>query len=221
MAEISRADPPANPLTEVYEIGLLLHCICAIAGLGVPDRLARENLELPDLATFVGAREEPLWLVLRFLAAHRLATLQDRQVALADIGHLLCKDHPQSMWSAFAAVGPADAAHALAHTLRTGNAAVEKALGTSFWSHLAAHPEEQEIFDDQMRQHAEEQVSPLHCRLGMADSRHDSRYRRWSRCLARGSTAEGTVPAGCPAGTTPGHCARPIVPYRATLDRSL
>jgi hypothetical protein len=64
------------------------------------------------------------------------------------------------MWPAFAAVGPADAAHALTHTLRTGNAAAEKALGTPFWDYLAAHPKEQEMFDGLMRQQAENVVSP-------------------------------------------------------------
>lgn len=147
-------------LSDVYEIGLVLHCVCAIVRIGVPDRLAGENLELSDLAASVGACEEPLWRVLRFLAAHGLMTLEGRRIGLTDTGRRLCKDHPQSMWSSFAAIGPVDAAHALTYTLRTGNAAIEKALGASLWGYLAAHPREQEIFNALMSRHAREQVSP-------------------------------------------------------------
>lgn len=150
----------AYKLSDVYEIGLVLHCICAVVRLGVPDRLAAENLEITELATSVGVREEPLWRVLRFLAGQRLVTLEDRQVALTDLGRQLCRDHPQSMWPAFAHVGPADVAHALTYSLRTGNAAIEEALGTSFWGYLAAHPKEQETFDALMVQQARNLVSP-------------------------------------------------------------
>lgn len=158
MADDSRA--ASRELPDIYEMGLLLHCICAVVRLGVPDFLAGGKLELSDLATSVGACEEPLWRVLRFLAAHGVVSLDGRQIALAGKGHLLRKDYPRSMWSAFAAIGAADVAHALVYTLRTGNAAVEKALGTSFWSYLAAHPDEQEMFDANMRRQARYLVSP-------------------------------------------------------------
>jgi O-methyltransferase domain len=147
-------------LADIYEFGLALHCICAVVRLGVPDLLAGGSLEVSDLATSTGAREEPLWRVLRFLEDYGVVALIGRKVALADKGHLLRKDHRRSMWPTFAAIGPADAAHALAFTLRTGNAAAEEALGTSFWNYLATHPDEQEIFDAQMSQQARIQILP-------------------------------------------------------------
>lgn len=158
MADDVQAD--VNALSDIFETGLVLHCICAIVRLGVPDLLAGKNLALSDLAASVGVREDPLWRVLRFLAAHRVVTLHDGRVSLADMGYLLCKEHPRSMWSAFGAVGPADAAHALGYTLRTGNAAVEKALGTSFWNYLAEHPEAQEVFDTLMHRQARDLAAP-------------------------------------------------------------
>lgn len=148
-------------LSEIYETGVLMHCICAIVRLGVPERLARGSMELTDLASAVEVRSEPLWRVLRFLAAHQLVTLDGRRVALSGPGRLLCKDHPLSKWSIFAAVGAADTAHDLAYTLRTGNAAIEKALGASLWGYLAANPEEQEMFDALMERHAREVAMPL------------------------------------------------------------
>jgi hypothetical protein len=158
MADEPQADVFA--LSDIYETGLVLHCICAIVRLGVPELLGEKDLTLSDLASSADIRKEPLWRVLRFLAAHRIVTLNDRRVALTDTGRLLCKNAPRSMWSAFASVGPADAAHALTYTLQTGKAAVEKALGTSFWSYLAAHPREQEMFDALMHRQARDLVSP-------------------------------------------------------------
>lgn len=154
----SRTDSYA--LSQIYETGLLLHCICAVVRLGVPERLAQGSMEVTDLASSVETRDEPLWRVLRFLAAHRLVTLDGHRVALSGMGRLLCRDHPLSMWSTFAAVGSADVAHDLAYTLRTGNAAAEKALGTSFWNYLAANTEEQEMFDALMKRHANEVALP-------------------------------------------------------------
>jgi len=148
-------------LTNVYEAGLLVHCICAIVRLGVPDLLAKKSMGLSDLAASADACEEPLWRVLRFLAAHGLVTLHgDSQIELSEKGRLLCKEYPGSMWAAFAAVGAVDTAHALVYTLRTGNAAAEQALGASFWSYLAAHPREQELFDANMRRQARALVWP-------------------------------------------------------------
>lgn len=155
-------DPQADvfALSDIYETGLVMHCVCAIVRLGIPELLEEKDLTLSALATSADINKEPLWRVLRFLAAHRIVTLDDGRVALTDMGRLLCKDQPRSMWSAFASVGPADAAHALTYTLQTGKAAVEKALGASFWSYLAAHPREQEIFDALMHRQARDLVSP-------------------------------------------------------------
>lgn len=144
-----------HALARIYEFGLLWHCIGAIAKLEVPDRLAVENMTLPDLAAAVGAREDPLWRVLRFLATHGLIALDGHHVGLTDFGRVLCKDHPYSMWSTFAAPGPADVAHALTYTLRTGNAAADKVFGAPFWDYLAEHPHEQETFDALMRRQAQ------------------------------------------------------------------
>jgi O-methyltransferase len=54
-----------------------------------------------------------------------------------------------------------DVAHSLTETLRTGQAAALTVLGVSFWEYLAAHPDQEELFGEQMRQQA--QVLSLPC----------------------------------------------------------
>src|SRR6266540_1181668 len=103
-------DPVADvrAVFDVFETGLVWHCMCAVTRLDVPDRLAGGPLAVPQLAAAVGAHEDSL-----------------RRV------------------------------------LRTGQAATLTALGAPYWEYLAAHPDQQALFGEQMRQQA--QISSLPC----------------------------------------------------------
>jgi hypothetical protein len=129
------------------------HCLCAITRLEVPERLAAGPL--PELAAAVSADQDALGRVLRLVADHHIVTLQDDQVSLTDRGRLLCRDHPASLSAAFATVGTADVAHGLTDTLRTGRAAAPRVLGMPYWEYLAAHPDQQTLFDQAMVQRAQ------------------------------------------------------------------
>jgi len=150
------ADPAADrqALVEVINLGLLWHCLCAITRLEVPERLAAGPLPLAELAAAVGAHQDALWRVLRLVADHQIVTLEQDRVALADRGRLLCRDHPASLSAAFATVGNSDVAHGLIDTLRTGRAAAPRVLGMPYWDYLAAHPDQQALFDQAMLQRA-------------------------------------------------------------------
>jgi O-methyltransferase domain len=88
-------------------------------------------------------------------------TFEADRVGLTDRGRLLCHDHPASLSAAFATVGTADVAHGLTETLRTGQAAAPRVLGMPYWDYLAAHPDQQALFDQSMVQRA--QVLSLAC----------------------------------------------------------
>jgi hypothetical protein len=93
--------------------------------------------------------------VLRWVADHGIVTFEQGRVGLTERGRLLCRDHPASLRGAFAALGVQDVAHALTGTLRSGRAAAPGVLGVpSFWDYLAAHPEQQALFDEAMLQRA-------------------------------------------------------------------
>jgi O-methyltransferase domain len=150
-------DPAADrqTLAEVINLGLLWHCLCAITRLEVPERLAAGPLPIPQLAVAVGADQDALWRVLRLVADHHIVTLEGDRVGLTDRGRLLCPDHPSSLQAAFATVGTADVAHGLADTLRTGQPAAPRVLGMGYWEYLAAHPDQQALFDQSMVQRAQ------------------------------------------------------------------
>jgi ubiquinone/menaquinone biosynthesis C-methylase UbiE len=142
-------------LVEVINLGLLWHCLCAITRLEVPERLAAGPIPLGELAAAVGAHPEALWRVLRLVADHHIVTVEGDRVGLTGRGRLLCRDHPASMSAAFATVGSADLAHGLTETLRTGRAAAPRVLGMGYWDYLAAHPDQQALFDQAMVQRAQ------------------------------------------------------------------
>jgi O-methyltransferase domain len=150
-------DPAADrqALVEVINLGLLWHCLCAITRLEVPERLAAGPLPVAELAVATGTDEDALRRVLRLVADHQIVTLQGDRVGLTDRGRLLCRDHPSSLSAAFAAVGDPDVAHGLTDTLRTGRAAAPRVLGMPYWDYLAAHPEQQALFDMAMVQRAQ------------------------------------------------------------------
>ena len=156
-------DPAADrqALVEVINLGLLWHCLCAITRLEVPERLAAGPLPVAELAAAVGADQDALRRVLRLVADHHIVTFEGDRVGLTDRGRLLCRDHPSSLQAAFATVGTADVAHGLTDTLRTGQAAAPGVLGMPYWDYLAAHPDQQALFDQAMVQRA--QVLSLAC----------------------------------------------------------
>jgi hypothetical protein len=150
-------DPAADrrALVEVINLGLLWHCLCAIARLEVPERLAAGPLPIAQLAAAVGANHDALWRVLRLVADHHIVTFEGDRVGLTDWGRLLCRDHPASLSAAFATIGTADVAHGLTDTLRTGRAAAPRVLGMGYWDYLATHPDQQALFDQAMVQRAQ------------------------------------------------------------------
>jgi hypothetical protein len=157
------SDPAADrqALVEVINLGLLWHCLCAITRLEVAERLAAGPLPVAELAAAVGADQDALRRVLRLVADHQVVTLNGDRVGLTDRGRLLCRDHPSSLSAAFATVGDSDVAHGLTETLRTGRAAAPRMLGMPYWDYLAAHPDQQALFDQAMVQRA--QVLSLAC----------------------------------------------------------
>jgi hypothetical protein len=157
------SDPAADrqALVEVINLGLLWHCLCAITRLEVPERLAAGPLPIPQLAVAVGADPDALRRVLRLVADHHIVTVEQDRVGLTGRGRLLCRNHPSSLSAAFATVGTADVVHGLTETLRTGQPAAPRVLGMGYWDYLAAHPDQQALFDQAMVQRA--QVLSLAC----------------------------------------------------------
>ncbi|MEO3780201.1 methyltransferase [Micromonospora sp. B11E3] len=143
-------------LFDVYQSGLVFHCLCAVTRLGVPDHLGDDPRPVAEVAAAVGADTDALRRVLRLLAGHHLVEFEPGtdEVALTRRGALLRRDHPLSLAATFATLGVSDVAHRTADTLRTGRAAAPVALGEDFWSFLAARPDRQTVFSQAMAEQA-------------------------------------------------------------------
>lgn len=157
MTRLPGTSVPADPKSgidmfmRIYHTGAVWHCLCAITRLGVADRLADGPLPVGVLADECGVPKDPLRRVLRFLSDYEIVIFHEEDVALTESGRLLSREHPSSIWPIFAAVGLADVAHVLEESLRTGDVAAERVLGSPYWQYLAAHADQQAMFDECMR----------------------------------------------------------------------
>jgi hypothetical protein len=124
------------------------------AELGLSDRLASGPRTVAELAAEASADEDTLHRLL-----HALATVgvydegEDGRFALTELGDGLRSDVPGSLrplartlschalWSAYAHLG---------HSVRTGENAFEALHGHDVWTHRRGHPDENEIFNQNM-----------------------------------------------------------------------
>jgi hypothetical protein len=132
----------------------LSQCIHAAAKLGIADLLADGHKPLEELAAATGCQPQPLYRVLRALAAHGIfAELPDQRITLTPLAEYLRSDVPGSvrpmaivagdecMWRPYG--------HIL-HTLRTDEPAFTHVHGEDTWTYMAQRSELAAAFNDAM-----------------------------------------------------------------------
>jgi hypothetical protein len=128
--------------------------ISTAAELGLSDVLAPGPLPLDELARRVGADEDTLGRLMRVLVALGLyAVSTEGEYAATELGEELRTQAPGSLrplartfqdpatWAAWG--------H-LTHSVRTGETAFESLHGVDVWTYRAAHPEANEVFNENM-----------------------------------------------------------------------
>ncbi|MFM7085995.1 MAG: methyltransferase [Cyanobium sp.] len=131
-----------------YQATQTLH---AAARLAVADHLsATTPAAVEELAVAVGAQPQPLYRLLRALAALEVFREHEgRRFSLAPMGACLRSDAPQSLraWASF--LGEASRWRAWGHlsdSVRTGSYAFEAVHGMDCWQYRRRHPEAAELF---------------------------------------------------------------------------
>ncbi|RJL27213.1 methyltransferase [Bailinhaonella thermotolerans] len=121
----------------------------AVASLGVPDHLAAGPLTVPELAAASGADPAALGRVLRALAAKGVfEQAGPGRYGLAGPGQALRSDHPLSLREAYGLWPEHVRAWAeYAHSVRTGEAAFERAHGVPHRRYRADNPAEDARMD--------------------------------------------------------------------------
>ena len=146
---------PERPELRAMITGFRLSAALNVAAeLGLSDLLASGPRTVAELAAESSADEDTLHRLL-----HALATVgvyderEDGRFALTELGEGLRSDVPGSLrplartlschalWSAYAHLG---------HSVRTGENAFEALHGHDVWTHRRGHPDENEIFNQNM-----------------------------------------------------------------------
>ena len=154
--------------------GWVASAVGVAAELRIADLLAAGPRTSTDLASAAGVEEMPLRRVLHLLAAMAVfAEAPAGTFANTADSELLRTDHPQSVraWCLLASGTYQRIFHGMAHTVRTGQPATPKVLGSTLYQHLIADPEAAEIYDRAM----EDLARPLAAVL--AQSRDFSQVR--------------------------------------------
>lgn len=126
----------------------------AIAALRIADAFVDGPNAAEDLAAKTGTNADALYRTLRALAAVGIFVEgPPRQFSLTPVSALLRSDHPQSMRASVHWLTEPAAWRAWSdyeHSLRTGEPAFDKELGTSAFRYFKEHPETGAVFNEAM-----------------------------------------------------------------------
>ena len=148
-----------NPADAIFKAALgyiASACLNVAVKLRIPDLIAEGFTDLEDLALKAGAKEEPLFRVLRVLEMNGIvARSADRSYALTPAGQLLRRDAAGSLASATAWIS--DPLHLtlyseLRTSVETGETTFDAMYGIPFfdWTSEPENAEEAAVFNDAM-----------------------------------------------------------------------
>lgn len=134
--------------------GWLTQALSAAVRLGIADALSAGPLTADEVANRVGTDPRATYRLMRALASHSVLKLRrDGRFALTRTGRALVSDNPAGVGPMLAFIGhPAHREHwsNLEHSVRTGETAVSKVRGMSFFSYTDTDPELARVFNDAM-----------------------------------------------------------------------
>ncbi|MFF7636277.1 methyltransferase [Kitasatospora sp. NPDC008050] len=151
--EESRARRPAETLLRLLTGAWATQALAVFADLRVPDAMdTRAATGAGALARAVGADQESLARLLRYLTVPGVVAAEHDGFRLTELGALLRADSPGSMRPlALMYGGPFYQSFAhLAHTVRTGETAFDHLFGENHFDHFARDPELARLFDQSM-----------------------------------------------------------------------
>jgi len=136
---------PAQPRIWQLCLGFATTAVLyALVKAGVIEQLGEQPETLPELAQACGLNADVLYRTLRFAAVIDVVTLDGEQYALTDVGRLLLKDVPGSLYMFLLRMGSEpwrNAWNNFSHALATGDNAFEPVIGAGFFEYLDQHPE--------------------------------------------------------------------------------
>lgn len=155
LQRLRQATVPASvAIMELGFGGWLTQALAAAVRLGIADALSAGPLSADEVARRVSTDPRATYRLMRALASHSVLKLRrDGRFALTRTGRALVSDNPAGVAPMLAFVGhPAHREHwsNLEHSVRTGETAVTKVRGTSFFDYTDTDPELAQVFNDAM-----------------------------------------------------------------------
>ncbi|WP_409434383.1 methyltransferase [Mycobacterium sp. SMC-14] len=134
--------------------GWLTQALSAAVRLGIADVLSNGPLTADEVAQRVGTNPGATYRLMRALASNSVLKLRrDGRFALTRTGRALVSDNPNSVAPMVTFIGhPAHREHwsNLEHSVRTGETAVSKVRGMSFFEYTDTNPELAQVFNEAM-----------------------------------------------------------------------
>ncbi len=139
--------PQVPPQVRIWQLALgfantrVLH---ALIKAEVIEQMRQQPQTLSGLAQACQLNPDVLYRALRFSTVIGVVEQKDDQYSLTDMGMLLLKDVPGSLYMGLLIIGSEPWQRSwenLAHSLTTGEAAFDKVTGEPFFDYLEKHPE--------------------------------------------------------------------------------
>lgn len=148
------ADGRVQRMMDLLHGALVMQLLAVAAEFDIAELLADGPLPVPELARRCGAHPQSLHRVLRALAGQEVfQEVEPGVFALTPLAQTLRAGVPGSVraWIRFWGMPEKlQAINSLSYSVRTGRPAFPHVHGTDWWSHLAAHPDQAELFNDSM-----------------------------------------------------------------------
>lgn len=147
--------PASQQILRMLTGEFVTQALSVIATLGIADQLANGPLSAEQLAAATSTHAPSLYRVLRALASIGIfAEAQDGRFSLMPLAECLRSDTPDSMRNMARLFGLPlfwQSWGELLHTVKTGEAGLQKASGvTEIFEYFAQHPDTAQIFDGAM-----------------------------------------------------------------------
>jgi len=159
-------------LGDVYVGAIVERGVYALAELGVADVIHQSGpMTVSDIAAAVGCLPDPLFRVMRLLAARGVfEEVEPGCFANTTASDCLRSDVPWSFRWTFLASGSDQACTEILHVLRTGQSGYERATGHTFWHDLDQDRRRVDQFMAQMRCEARTTSMPLVARYDFSEA---------------------------------------------------
>lgn len=144
------------PNIKIWQLGLGFantNVIYSLIKSGVIEQLRDTSKTLELLSSECNLNSSVLFRILRFATAIDLIVLTNNQYSLSDTGRFLLKDVPGSLYGGMMLIGTEPwqkSWNYLFHSLKTGKAAFNKAMGSPFFDYLDKHAEYGEPYNKWM-----------------------------------------------------------------------